>query len=186
MSVTTPGHFKHVAVQRPVTTLCVVAVGLTLPLQTALLLAGVDLFPGKLAELVPIRHLVRPPNSRRTALRPPIQKVISAALPVRNTRYDAQLEGLGVRPRRGVAVSSETTVGEEVATRTRNEAGSSRRPSQSRRVGTLVTWVRKRSRSFSKGTRGREESPGQGSGWSGAESLVRRTTASPMCGLRVR
>jgi hypothetical protein len=43
---------KRLAVERPVTSLCVVAIGLTLPLQVALLLAGVDLFTGKLAELV--------------------------------------------------------------------------------------------------------------------------------------
>ncbi len=43
---------KRRAVDRPVTALCVVAVGLTLPLQTALLLSGIDLFPGKLAELL--------------------------------------------------------------------------------------------------------------------------------------
>jgi membrane protease YdiL (CAAX protease family) len=52
MSVLTFPHLKRVAVERPITTLCVVAIGLTLPLQTALLLAGIDLFIGKLAELV--------------------------------------------------------------------------------------------------------------------------------------
>ena len=52
MSVPTSPHLKRIAVERPITTLCVVAIGLTVPLQTALLLAGVDLFPGKLAELV--------------------------------------------------------------------------------------------------------------------------------------
>jgi uncharacterized protein len=52
MPVLTSPHLKRIAVERPITTLCVVAIGLTLPLQTALLLAGVDLFPGKLAELV--------------------------------------------------------------------------------------------------------------------------------------
>jgi membrane protease YdiL (CAAX protease family) len=43
---------RRYAVQHPVTSLCVVAIGLTLPLQTGLLLAGLDVFPGKLAELV--------------------------------------------------------------------------------------------------------------------------------------
>ena len=43
---------RRYAVARPITTLCVVAIGLTLPLQTGLLLAGLDVFPGKLAELV--------------------------------------------------------------------------------------------------------------------------------------
>ena len=52
MSVLTVPHLKRVAVDRPITTLCVVAIGPTLPLQTGLLLAGVDLFPGKLAELL--------------------------------------------------------------------------------------------------------------------------------------
>src|SRR3954454_6300698 len=52
MSITVMPRLKRVAVERPITTLCVVAIGLTLPLQTALLLAGIDLFPGKLAELV--------------------------------------------------------------------------------------------------------------------------------------
>jgi hypothetical protein len=52
MSVLTFPHLKRIAVERPITTLCVVAIGLTLPLQTALLLAGIDLFIGKLAELV--------------------------------------------------------------------------------------------------------------------------------------
>ena len=52
MSVPTFPHLKRIAVKRPITTLCVVAIGLTLPLQTALLLAGLDVFPGKLAELV--------------------------------------------------------------------------------------------------------------------------------------
>src|SRR4051795_431776 len=52
MSAITPSHLKRIAVERPITTLCVVAIGPTLILQTALLLAGVDLFPGKLAELV--------------------------------------------------------------------------------------------------------------------------------------
>jgi uncharacterized protein len=52
MSVLTLPQLKRVAAERPITTLCVVAIGLTLPLQTALLLAGIDLFVGKLAELV--------------------------------------------------------------------------------------------------------------------------------------
>ena len=43
---------KHYAVQHPITTLCVVAIGLTVPLQMALLVAGLDVFPGQLAELV--------------------------------------------------------------------------------------------------------------------------------------
>jgi uncharacterized protein len=52
MSTVTLPYLKQVAVERPITTLCVVAIGPTLALQTGLLLAGVDLFPGKLAELV--------------------------------------------------------------------------------------------------------------------------------------
>ena len=52
MSVPTFLHLKRIAVKRPITTLCVVAIGLTLPLQTALLIAGLNVFPGKLAELV--------------------------------------------------------------------------------------------------------------------------------------
>src|SRR4051794_41739300 len=52
MSTLTPPHLKQVAVDRPITTLCVVAIGPTLLLQAGLLLVGVDLFPGKLAELV--------------------------------------------------------------------------------------------------------------------------------------
>ena len=52
MSTVTLPHLRRVAVDRPITTLCVVAIGATLALQTGLLLAGVDLFPGKLAELV--------------------------------------------------------------------------------------------------------------------------------------
>jgi membrane protease YdiL (CAAX protease family) len=43
---------RRYAVQHPVTALCVVAIGLTLPLQMGLLLAGLDVFPGKLAELM--------------------------------------------------------------------------------------------------------------------------------------
>src|SRR3954447_20044749 len=52
MSTVTLPHLKQVAVDRPISTLCGVVVGPTLVLQTGLLLAGVDLFPGKLAELV--------------------------------------------------------------------------------------------------------------------------------------
>jgi uncharacterized protein len=43
---------KRYAVAHPITALCVVAIGLSLPLQMGLLLAGLDVFPGKLAELV--------------------------------------------------------------------------------------------------------------------------------------
>jgi len=52
MSTVTLPHLRRVAVDRPITTLCVVTIGPTLLLQTGLLLAGIDLFPGKLAELV--------------------------------------------------------------------------------------------------------------------------------------
>jgi membrane protease YdiL (CAAX protease family) len=52
MSSLTLPHLKQVAVDRPICTLCVVAVVPTLAVQTGLLIAGVDLFPGKLAELV--------------------------------------------------------------------------------------------------------------------------------------
>jgi uncharacterized protein len=52
MSTLTVAHVKQLAVDRPITTLCVVVIVPTLTLQTGLLLAGVDLFPGKLAELV--------------------------------------------------------------------------------------------------------------------------------------
>ena len=52
MSVLTVPQLKRVAVERPITTLNVIAIGLTLPLQTTLLLARIDLFIGKLAELV--------------------------------------------------------------------------------------------------------------------------------------
>src|SRR3954453_7445643 len=52
MSAVTFGQLKQVAIDRPITTLCVAAIVPTLALQTGLLLAGVDLFPGKLAELV--------------------------------------------------------------------------------------------------------------------------------------
>ena len=51
-STITRPHLKRVAVDRPITTLCVVAIVPTLLLQTGLLLAGIDLFPGKLAELL--------------------------------------------------------------------------------------------------------------------------------------
>ena len=43
---------KRFAVARPVTTLCLVVIGVSLPLLTGLLVAGVDLLPGKLAELL--------------------------------------------------------------------------------------------------------------------------------------
>jgi membrane protease YdiL (CAAX protease family) len=52
MSSLTLPHLKQFAVDRPISTLCVVAVVPTLVVQTGLLIAGVDLFPGKLAELV--------------------------------------------------------------------------------------------------------------------------------------
>ena len=52
MSVSTLAFLRRTAVKRPITTFCVVVIGLTLPLLTALLLAGVDLFIGKLAQLV--------------------------------------------------------------------------------------------------------------------------------------
>ena len=43
---------KRFAVARPVTTLCLVVIGVSLPLLTGLLEAGLDLLPGKLAELL--------------------------------------------------------------------------------------------------------------------------------------
>ena len=43
---------KRFAVARPVTNLCLVVIGVSLPLLTGLLVAGVDLLPGKLAELL--------------------------------------------------------------------------------------------------------------------------------------
>ena len=43
---------KRYAIEHPVPALCVVAIGLTLPLQFGLLVAGLDVFPGKLAELL--------------------------------------------------------------------------------------------------------------------------------------
>ena len=43
---------RHYAVQRPITALCVLAVGLSVPLQMGLLVAGLNPFPGKVAELV--------------------------------------------------------------------------------------------------------------------------------------
>jgi membrane protease YdiL (CAAX protease family) len=52
MSDPTVAHLRQVAVDRPITALCVLALAPTLALQTALLLAGVNLFPGKLTELV--------------------------------------------------------------------------------------------------------------------------------------
>lgn len=55
-TLTLPG-LKQVATDRPISTLCVVAIVPTLALQTGLLLAGVDLFPGKLAELVLLTSL---------------------------------------------------------------------------------------------------------------------------------
>ena len=43
---------RRYAVRHPITALCVVAIGLSVPLQMGLLVAGLDVFPGKLAELV--------------------------------------------------------------------------------------------------------------------------------------
>ena len=43
---------RRYATQHPVTALCVVAIGLTVPLQMGLLVSGLDVFPGKLAELL--------------------------------------------------------------------------------------------------------------------------------------
>ena len=43
---------RRYTAQHPITALCVVAIGLTVPLQTALLVAGLDVLPGKLAELL--------------------------------------------------------------------------------------------------------------------------------------
>ena len=43
---------KRFAVARPVLTFCLVVIGVSLPLLTALLVAGLDVFPGKLAELL--------------------------------------------------------------------------------------------------------------------------------------
>ncbi len=40
------------AVRRPVAAMCIVAIGLTVPLQMGLLVSGLPVFPGKLAELV--------------------------------------------------------------------------------------------------------------------------------------
>ncbi len=42
---------KSFAARRPVTALCVIAIGVTVPLQMALLISGLSVFPGKLAEL---------------------------------------------------------------------------------------------------------------------------------------
>jgi uncharacterized protein len=42
---------RRYATEHPITALCVVAIGLTVPLQMALLVAGLDVFLGKLAEL---------------------------------------------------------------------------------------------------------------------------------------
>jgi membrane protease YdiL (CAAX protease family) len=47
-----PRGFGTYAVDHPVLTVCLVAIGLTLPLQMVLLIAGFDLFPGKAAELI--------------------------------------------------------------------------------------------------------------------------------------
>jgi len=52
MSTLTLPRLKQVAADRPISTLCAVAIAPTLALQTGLLIGGVDLFPGKLAELV--------------------------------------------------------------------------------------------------------------------------------------
>lgn len=46
------GPVRRFAVRRPITTFCVVTIGLTLPVLMGLLVAGLDVFPGKLAELV--------------------------------------------------------------------------------------------------------------------------------------
>ena len=43
---------RRYTAQHPITALCVVAIGFTVPLQTALLVAGLDVLPGKLAELL--------------------------------------------------------------------------------------------------------------------------------------
>ena len=43
---------RRYAAPHPITALCVVAIGLTVPLQIGLLVAGLDVFPGKLAELL--------------------------------------------------------------------------------------------------------------------------------------
>jgi len=43
---------RAVAVRHPVSTLCVVAIGVSVPLLVALLVAGLDVMPGKLVELV--------------------------------------------------------------------------------------------------------------------------------------
>jgi membrane protease YdiL (CAAX protease family) len=47
-----PGPVRAFATRRPVLTLCLLAIGLTVPLQMALLVAGLDVLPGKAAELV--------------------------------------------------------------------------------------------------------------------------------------
>jgi membrane protease YdiL (CAAX protease family) len=51
-SETEPGGIRALAVRRPILTLCVVAIGLTVSLQMALVLTGRDIFPGKAAELL--------------------------------------------------------------------------------------------------------------------------------------
>lgn len=43
---------RRYAAQHPVTALCVVAIGLSVPLETGLLVAGLNVFPGKVVELV--------------------------------------------------------------------------------------------------------------------------------------
>ena len=52
MSTATLPRLKRVAIDRPITSLCVLVIVPTLTMQTGLLLAGIDLFPGKLAELL--------------------------------------------------------------------------------------------------------------------------------------
>src|SRR4051812_50049781 len=57
MYALTVAHLKQVAVARPITTLCVVATVPALTVRTGQVLAGVDLLPGKLAELVLLTSL---------------------------------------------------------------------------------------------------------------------------------
>ncbi|MFL6027727.1 MAG: CPBP family intramembrane glutamic endopeptidase [Friedmanniella sp.] len=47
-----PGAFRGLVARRPVLTLCVVVIGLSVSLQMALVLTGRDIFPGKAAELL--------------------------------------------------------------------------------------------------------------------------------------
>src|SRR4051795_11930877 len=47
-----PGTLRDLVARRPVLTLCVVAIGLSVSLQMALVLTGRDIFPGKAAELL--------------------------------------------------------------------------------------------------------------------------------------